>query len=382
MENVFHLFPARSRYAAASPRVGADKEAAAQVKPDVPESDLPPGRDRAVRATIVDVAREAGVGPSTVSKALNEGRGSPEVRRRVEAAVARLGYRPSQRAQSLRTSASHIIGVLVPDLANPSYMSLLRGVERVAGERGYVVLVADGQRSEAAQAEALERFFEHGVDGVLLGGPVPPGALALHLRHGVPISPALSDYERALARHWEQDEVAATQEMGRRLLELGHRHLGFVSTAPLSGGGRFRRGRFEALRGLLEEANAELSMLLVDDRQPEATRAELAAYVARDDAPTAVVCANQLLTPWLLMAIDDAGRRLPDDLSVVVHGDTEWAQAYRPPLSVIARDTFAEGESLAVSLLDAIAGHDVARPASPKPSYVERGSCGPAPGQS
>lgn len=349
------------------------------MKPDVPETSPPPG-DRKARVTIIDVAREAGVRPSTVSKALNDGRGSPEVRRRVEGAAARLGYRPSQRAQSLRTAASHIIGVLVPDLANPSYLSLLRGVEKVAGERGYVVLVADGQRSEASQTAALERFFEHGVDGVLLGGPVPPGALDLHLRHGIPISPAVSDDERALARHWEQDEAAATEKMTHRLLDLGHRHFGFISTPPLRGSGRFRRGRFDVFQKVLARADAELSMLLVDpEPDPETARAELRRYVSGDGSLSALVCANQLVTPWLLMALVDAGRRLPEDVSLVVHGDSDWAQAHRPPLSVIARDTFAEGESLAMSLFDAIAGLDTPRQVGPKATYVERGSCGPPP---
>jgi LacI family transcriptional regulator len=335
-----------------------------------------PPVSKAARVTIVDVAREAGVRPSTVSKALNGGRGSAEVRRRVEEAAARLGYRPSQRAQALRTSQSRSIGLLVPDLVNPAYLSLLRGVENVAHERGYVVLVADGQRSAAAQTAALERFFEHGVDGLVLGGPVPAEGLRLHLHHGVPISPPVSDYERRLAHHWEQGEATATREMGRRLLDLGHRRFGFVSTPPLPGSGRFRRGRLAALSKLVGEAGAELVVSLVDpDRDPDGCRARLGALVAGDRAPTALVCANQLVAPWLLMAVRDAGRRLPDDVSLVVYGDSDWARAHPPPLSVVARDTFAEGQSLAASLLDAVAGIDAPRRPAADARYVERGSC-------
>jgi LacI family transcriptional regulator len=344
--------------------------------PKVPKPTSP-----AARVTIVDVAREAGVQPSTVSKALNEGRGSAEVRRRVDEAVARLGYRPSLRAQGLRTSQSRSIGVLVPDLVNPSYLSLLRGVENVAQERGYVVLVADGQRSADAQTAALERFFEHGVDGLVLGGPVPAEALRLHLEHGVPISPAVTDYERTLARHWEQGEAAATREMGRRLLDLGHRRFAFVSTPQLRGGGRFRRGRLGALWRLLDDAGAELVVSLVDpDRDPAGCAVQLLGLMAGDAAaPTALVCANQIVAPWLLMAVRDAGRRVPDDVSLVVYGDTDWARAHPPPLSVIARDTFAEGQSLAASLLDAVAGIESPRRPAPEARYVERGSCAPPP---
>jgi LacI family transcriptional regulator len=95
--------------------------------------------------------------------------------------------------------------------------------------------------------------------------------------------------------------------------------------------------------------------------------------------PTAVVCANHLLAPWLLVALDDAGLRLPRDVSLVVHGDSDWARAYLPPLSVIRRDIYAEGFAMADGLLDAIAGEAV----SPRPpataEFVERGSCGPPP---
>lgn len=411
----------------------------------VPTSTTAPDAGPASRVTIVDVAREAGVRPSTVSKALNEGRGSAEVRRRIDEAVARLGYRPSLRAQGLRTSRSRSIGVLVPDLVNPGYLSLLRGVESVAQERGYVVLVADGQRSADAQTAALGRFFEHGVDGVVLGGPVPVDALSLHLRHGVPISPAVSDDERALARHWEQGEAAATREMGRRLLDLGHRRVGFVTTPQLPGSGRFRRGRLGALWRLLAGAGAELVVSIVDpDRDPDGCRAQLGVLLAGvadgpdsadadhgdagspDDAdadhagagghgvaeadghadsgghgvaggggdagspgdadadagpPTALVCANQIVAPWLLMAARDAGRRVPDDVSLVVYGDSDWAQAHSPPLSVIARDTFAEGQSLAAALLDGIvgAGTDAPRRPATEARYIERASCAPAP---
>jgi LacI family transcriptional regulator len=331
------------------------------------------------RVTIVDVAREAGVQPSTVSKALNEGRGSAEVRRRVDEAVARLGYRPSLRAQGLRTSQSRSIGVLVPDLVNPSYLSLLRGVENVAQERGYVVVVADGQRSADAQTAALERFFEHGVDGIVLGGPVPADALRLHVEHGVPVTPAVSDYERTLARDWEQGEADATRDMGRRLLDLGHRRFAFVTTPVLRGGGRFRRGRLDALWRLLDDADAELVVSVVDpDRDPDGCLVQLTGLVS-DDAPTALVCANQIVAPWLLMAVRDAGRRIPDDVSLVVYGDTDWARAHPPPLSVVARDSFAEGQSLAASLLDTIVGADAPRRPAPEARYLERGSCAPPP---
>jgi LacI family transcriptional regulator len=333
------------------------------------------------RVTIVDVANAAGVMPSTVSKALNDGRGSAEVRRRVEEAATRLGYRPNQRARGLRRSESRSIGVLVPDLANAVFLPWLRGVEQAAQERGYVVLIADGQRSDAAETAALERFFDQGVDGLLLGGPVTTGALRLYAEHGVPIAPMVGG-GRDLIRVWEQGEIAATREMGRRLLELGHRRFAFVSTpAPKGRQGRsYRRGRLGALATLVDEAGAELTISVVDPAGGYDECHDDLVRAARAGAPTAIVCATHLLAPWMLMALDEAGVRVPSDASLVVHGDSDWARAYHPALSVISRDHYAEGYEVAWSLLDTLAGGDGApAPEAVAARYVERGSCGPAP---
>ena len=316
---------------------------------------------------------------------VERGPGSAAVRRRVEAAATRLGYRPDARGRALRRAESRAIGVLVPDLANPVFLGLLRGVERVAQERGYVVLIADGQRSEAVAGAALERLFDQGVDGVLLGGPVPADALRLYLDHGVPVAPAFSGAARDAGRHWERGETAATRAMAHRLVELGHRRVAFVSTPPPAGatGRSYRRGRFGALAGVLRDAGATLTGAAVDPADgEEVCRARLVAAVT-DGAPTAVVCATHLLAPWTLDALHAAKRRIPHDVSLVVYGDSDWARAYVPALSVVRHDAYAEGQALAAALLDTLAG-DVpvaARDAIPS-EWVERASSASPPAPS
>jgi LacI family transcriptional regulator, galactose operon repressor len=344
------------------------------------------------RVTIVDVARAAGVMPSTVSKALNGGRGSAEVRARVEAAAAALGYRPNQRARGLRRSESRAIGVLVPDLANPVFLPFLRGAEHAARARGYTVLIADGERSDATAAAALERFFDQGVDGVLLGGPVTSSALALYREHGVAVAPSGSPADRAADRRWEHGEAAATRAMAERLLQLGHRRFAFLGTPiPGRGSGRrssagraYGRSRVGALATVVEAADgAELVVHLIDPTEGEESAARgLAALFTDASTPTAVVCGNHLLAPWMLMALDAAGLRIPSDVSLVVYGDSDWARAYRPALSVVCHDTYADGVDLVTSLLDTIAGIDSAPRPVVAASYVERDSCATAKGRS
>jgi LacI family transcriptional regulator len=329
------------------------------------------------RVTIADVARLAGVRPSTVSKVLNDGRGSPDVRRRVEAAVAQLDYRPNRQARGLRRSESRSIGVFVPDLANPVFLPFLRGVEQVAHERGYVVLIADGQRSAAAQEAALERFFDQGVDGLILAGSATKASLDMYVEHGVPVAPSVADYDRGLARHWEQGEAQATRDMATRLIELGHRRVAFVSPPAPQGqqGRRLRQGRLGNLAMLFRDANAQVDIHVVDPaRGADAARDDLRAVA--ESHVTAFVCGSHLLAPWLLLALDDSRIRLPRDASLVVYGDSDWARAYRPALSVVSRDTYAEGMTLATWLLDTLAGADVEAPAGISSAYVERRSTG------
>jgi LacI family transcriptional regulator len=339
---------------------------------------------RAGRVTILDVAHAAGVQPSTVSKALNDGRGSPDVRRRVADAAARLGYRPNQRARGLRRSESHSIGVLVPDLANPVYLPFLRGVEQAAQERNYVVLIADGQGTHDPTTAALERFFDQGIDGLVLGGAVEPSALRLYLEHGVPVAPSLADGGRDIRRHWGQGEREATAVMGRRLVELGHRRITFVGTPlpPGTQGRRYRESRLDALAGTLESTDAELIVAVVDPKEGfEGCRSRLVDAVT-DRAPTAIVCGNHLVAPWLLIAIDDADLAIPRDRSVVVYGDSDWARAYRPSLSVVRRDAYAEGYDLTASMLEEIAGSDGPRRGTIDARFVERESVGHPEGHS
>jgi len=330
--------------------------------------------------TISDVAAAAGVQASTVSKALN-GRGSADVRRRVEEAAIRLEYRPNQRARGLRRAESRVIGVLVPDLANPVFLPFLRGVESTARERGYVVLIADAQRSDAITGDALERFFDQGVDGLVLGGPVRAESVRLYVDHGVPIAPSASTADRNLTRHWERGEAAATVEMGTRLLHLGHRRFAFIGTRAPVGvqGRRYRHSRLGALSQVTTEAGAELAVLVLDPAVcAGACVGELRAVIDAHK-PTAIVCANHLLAPWLLIALHEAPTRVPRDISVVLYGDSDWARAYVPALSVVSHDAFADGRDLATALLDTIGGAETATRTPPVARYIERASVGTAP---
>jgi LacI family transcriptional regulator len=166
--------------------------------------------------------------------------------------------------------------------------------------------------------------------------------------------------------------------MARRLIELGHRRVAFVSppAPPGQQGRRFRQGRLGTLATLLRDANAHLDVHVVDPAPGADAALEALREVAASNV-TAFVCGSHLLAPWLLLALDDVRVRVPRDASMVVYGDSDWARAYRPALSVVSRDTYAEGLTLATWLLDTVAGAEVEPPAGISSAYVERHSTTP-----
>lgn len=325
------------------------------------------------RATIRDVARDAGVGISTVSKALNHGRGSPEVIARVAAAAERLGYRPSRQAASLRLGSTRTIGVLIPDLSNPVFVSYLRGVESVARSSGRTVQVADGQGNASETDVALRQLAHEQVDGVVLAGPVGRTARKLLRDRGIAVVPD-GARDRAEVQAWADAEGAATRAMAERLLELGHRRFAWVVLASSSSQlAAFRAPRYDAFSLVVDHAAATVQLCVVPHD------AETIAPATGLGQATAIICASQTVAPLVLRWLREQDRRLGRDVSVVTYGDSPWTLAVDPPLAVVRHDTTAEGARAAQALIERLEGRSPARPAAPSAEFVDRPSVGPAP---
>jgi DNA-binding LacI/PurR family transcriptional regulator len=176
-------------------------------------------------------------------------------------------------------------------------------------------------------------------------------------------------------------EAAATEQMASRLLALGHRRLTFVSPPQPTGttGRRYRRGRYGTLRRVVDAAGGTLTVAMVDPLDGFDDGVATLVRALEADRPTAVVCASQLLTPWILTALHTSGRCVPKDVSVVAYGDSDWAIAHQPSLSVIARDTFAEGRELATRLFAEIDGDELPPMAGAEAQFIERASCAATP---
>lgn len=274
-------------------------------------------------ARLVDVAERAGVSKSTVSNVI---RGTAlvtaETRRRVERAVAETGYRPNAIARSLQARSSNAVGIVVPDLANPFFAQLAVGVERAAGALGFAVLIAHTECAPAAESAAAHALIERRVDGVVIGGLSLGSALpTLLLDHDVPVVlAALGEIDDKRPGIIDHDTAAAMEAVVRHLHELGHRRLGFLAHDLREHAGERRRLAFEAAlarRGL----------------SPATTEAEATALVAHDDLQ-AIAAIDRL---------ERAGRRVPDDVSIVGYDDVPLAGHNRIRLTTVRADAAAMG---------------------------------------
>lgn len=335
-------------------------------------------------ATIRDVAEEAGVAIGTVSRVLNNStHTSPEVRQLVAEAVARLEYHPSRRARSLRRARSMAIAAIVPELVNPVNIHFLRGVERTAQEREYVVLIGETHGSADQESRLVERLVEEGIDGVVLGGTLAQADRQLLRDSAIPVVPGDDPASLAYTVEWETAEARATEQMVTRLVDLGHRRVAMVSVRSPAWTTRweYRRARGDVMRRVLRRAGGDPVRVPLAAANPAESCCERITELAGENhPPTAYVAMGHRVAPLMLLALKQACIRIPTDASIVSYGDSDWAAAYQPALSVVRHDTFAEAAWFTSQLLDFVEGvkNPIVLPVVAA-EFVERESCQPPP---
>jgi LacI family transcriptional regulator len=339
-------------------------------------------RQRARPATIADVARLAGVGLGTASRAMTgAGPVSDAARERVRSAATRLGFRPSPVARALRGKKPKLLGVVLTSL-EPSSTEWLRGASEAAREHGYVLIVCDGQGSSRVTAEQLERLLGQGIDGLLLAGATAaPAQLRGFLDAGMPIGPAIASPRDAVAsfeRAWRPGITAACDA----LVDHGHRR--FLCCVQASGDedptGVQRLWEVLLAKALARAGASAEDVAVVRVADAAAVAGKVSPLLERRDRPTAAIAGTPVLTPPLLATVAALGLEVPADLSFVSLEESVWEATYRPPLAVVRRDAYAAARITTRALIARIERWPVVEPASePQPVFERRGSIGTAP---
>jgi DNA-binding LacI/PurR family transcriptional regulator len=337
--------------------------------------------DAAPAVSIGAVAARAGVSVATVSRVLNDSGGvKPLTREKVLAAVALLGYSMNHLARNLRTSSSRLLLTMVPDVGNPFYAQIVRGIDAVAREHGYFVLLCDTGADAGRERSYFELLRTRRADGAICLDPdTIQQALAGELSAGLPWVACCEFDPDGDVPYVGIDNRAAAAEAVDHLIGLGHRRIGLINSDQRYLYARQRsRGYDEAMAAAGLPVSASWRQT-VDGLDYEAGSAATLAMMAQPDAPTAIFAVSDTLAIGVLSALRRLGKRVPEDVAVVGFDDISLAAQVAPGLTTVAQPMQELGAAAARLLLRRLAA-----PGAPLPGVllahrlVVRGSSDPA----
>lgn len=334
--------------------------------------------------TLKDVARHAGVHPSTASRCLDPmqaGRIGEQTRERVLRAASALSYRPHPEASNLRRRRSHSVGVLIPDLTNPINAMLLRGISDKLESEGYTAVIFETRDLEPRLDRALEVLKDRRVEGVVNAAARRGDGRRLRefMRDGTPVVFAARDIGGVQATRVLADDFRGGTLAAEHLLSLGHRRIAQI-TGPADVVAFVERAR--GLRsGLLEVGvSAEPATVEATSGSVEEGRSAAARLLRAKQAPTAIFAHNDLLAIGAIAGLHEAGLRCPDGVSVIGYNDTPLTGYLAPALSTVRLPAVEVGQLAAERLLAALDKEATPTVISLQPRLIARESTGPRPG--
>jgi LacI family transcriptional regulator len=338
-------------------------------------------RPRTARISIRDVAARAGVSVGSASRVVNDAANvAPELRERVRAAIAELGYRPNHAARSLRLQSTRTIGCMLSDVTNPLYGKIFHAFEDRLRGTGYVVLLANSLDSAEREVEILSTFESRGMDGVIMapGNERDESVLRAVQKLSMPAVVLDRDIAPELD-HVQYDHLPGMRAVTEHLAGLGHRQIALVVARATR---RNMRGRIDGFRAGLAAAGlrADDDLIVELASAMSSSYSEVSQLLSRRPRPTALVVLGSLLTDTL-NAIANQGLRIPDDVSLVSLGDPTFARSYTPPITTLRIDVQQAAERVVSLLLNRVERGERGDGVTVKlaPELIVRGSCAAPP---
>lgn len=334
------------------------------------------------RPTLRDIAKKVGVHPSTVSRVLNSqksGKISQEVTLKVRKAAENAGFHLNPFARGLKTNRSFTVGVLIPDLTDPLFPPIVRGIENTLGPAGYTAILANCDNDPAHERRSFETMRARKVDGFLLVTAHRSDELVDRcVGESIPLV--------LINRHVDSPEVpsvANDDEGGVRLavdhlVGIGHRHIGHVvGPQNLSTGYGRLMGFLSAMRANGLEAGNDVIAIAEDFTEGSGRKAALALLRRRPDV-TAIVAAGDMLALGCYDALSELGLHCPEDISVTGFNDIAFAGKFAPPLTTVHAQKAEMGTEAARLILRIIQGETIRGVSLVlRPTLVVRGSTAP-----
>ena len=306
--------------------------------------------------SIKDIARAAGVSHSTVSRALAD---SPLVadktKERIQRLAREMGYTPSAIARGLVTQRTSTIGLVVTTIADPFVAEVARGVEETALDGGYSVILCACHAEPERELACVRTLREKRVDAIIVTSS-RVGSLYVPLLEqlAVPIVLINNQHAGQYVHSVRNDDLLGGQLVGEHLAALGHRRVAYVGGPPNA---YASVRRLEGCRTALRKHGGDVpnDLVVSGDGQTGGGKAAAVLLLQRTPRPTAIFCYNDLTAIGALLAIKDAGLRVPGDISLVGYDDISFAVYVDPPLTTVAQAKHSLGQramDLALSILN------------------------------
>jgi LacI family transcriptional regulator, galactose operon repressor len=331
--------------------------------------------------TLADVARQANVSTATVSRCLN----SPDqvvgkTRERVMQAVQKLGYAPNFSARALAAKRTNTIGAVIPTMDNAIFARGIQAFQEELGNHGQTLLIASSTYREDLEEEQIRTLAARGADALLLiGYHRSPEIYAFLARRNLPALIAWAYRENSPQMSIGFDNAAAMAELTRLVIARGHRRIGFIS-APAKANDR-ARDRVTGVRLAMHKVGlAEDQLLLVETPYGiENGSTAFRQIMGSDDAPSIVMCGNDVLAIGALRAAKEMGLRVPQDVSITGFDDIELAALAEPALTTVHVPHREMGRRAAQMLVQAIKKQGVPDNIELQTDIRIRQTLGPAP---
>lgn len=324
----------------------------------------PPGgeekADSVKKASIKDIAKEAGVTISTVSHVLNDSKNvTPPTAEKVRNAVKKLGYRPNRIARSLRTRSTEAVGVIVPDIKNPFYAIIIQEMERVARQRGFTLILGCTFYDLEEEKHQMQVLMDQFVDGLIFfGGYDCVEHLQYALERNIPVVSVDREIDDPSIPAVLVDNVSATETVVDYLAGRGHRDIGYITfTFDRQ---TVVRHRYEGFRNGLEKNGLSYNadFVIIDDytklKETAGTYELVIKRFADGPLPTAFVTISDLFAYGLIRGLREFGCSVPEDVSVTGFRDNRIGDFFIPKLTTMVQPMEKMGASGMNMLLDLI----------------------------
>lgn len=302
--------------------------------------------------TIKDVAREAGVSVATASRVLgNYGYVSEEARKKVLKAARELSYNHNLVARSLRTNRTFTIGYLLPDITNSFYAGIARGIQDVAFERGYSVIICNNDNDTTKTERFMKMFVRNRVEGIIYSTPfnrVLREMVEMAIKGGIPVVNCYGSTRVPALDVVTGDAEGGCYKATKYLLDLGHRKIAFLK---VRGSGISER-RFAGCKRAFEEMGLEIDPELVleaNDYSQKSGYLSTKVFLSSGTKATALFAFSEQLGIGVLKAAREEGMEVPGTFSLITVDDI-IAEILHPPLTSLSIPVYETGKA-AVSLL-------------------------------